>query len=89
MFLVFMACGGFSKMVAAVAAYPHELARTRLREEGHKYNKFFQTLLTVHREEGIRGLYRGLGIHLMRQIPNTAIVMGTYELIVYTFKDSP
>lgn len=29
------------------------------------------------------GLYRGLGTQLVRQIPNTAIMMATYELIVY------
>ncbi|KAA8587677.1 hypothetical protein FQN60_016539 [Etheostoma spectabile] len=57
--------------------------RTRLREEGSKYRSFFQTLLTVPREEGYRALYRGLTTHLVRQIPNTAIMMCTYEVVVY------
>ncbi|KAJ4936067.1 hypothetical protein JOQ06_017591 [Pogonophryne albipinna] len=56
-----------------------EVIRTRLREEGTKYNSFFQTLRTVPREEG----YRGLTTHLVRQIPNTAIVISTYQLVVY------
>lgn len=60
-----------------------EVIRTRLREEGSKYRSFFQTLLTVHREEGYRALYRGLTTHLVRQIPNTAIMMCTYEVVVY------
>ncbi len=38
-----------------------EVARTRLREEGSKYRKFWQTLSLVAQEEGYRGLYRGLG----------------------------
>ncbi|KAM7379141.1 hypothetical protein PAMP_004713 [Pampus punctatissimus] len=60
-----------------------EVIRTRLREEGSKYRSFFQTLLTVPREEGYRALYRGLTTHLVRQIPNTAIMMCTYEVVVY------
>jgi len=60
-----------------------EVARTRLREEGTKYRSFWQTLSTVAREEGYRGVYRGLGTQLIRQIPNTAIMMATYEAVVY------
>ncbi|XP_053610454.1 mitochondrial carrier protein Rim2 isoform X2 [Plodia interpunctella] len=82
-FLEFMAAGAFSKTVASCIAYPHEVARTRLREEGNKYRKFWQTLHTVCMEEGYRGVYRGLGTQLVRQIPNTAIMMSTYEAVVY------
>jgi hypothetical protein len=60
-----------------------EVARTRLREEGTKYRSFWQTLATVAQEEGYRGVYRGLGTQLIRQIPNTAIMMATYEAVVY------
>lgn len=57
-FLEFMLAGAISKTVASCIAYPHEVARTRLREEGNKYNSFWQTLLTVWKEEGRAGLYR-------------------------------
>lgn len=60
-----------------------EVARTRLREEGSKYRSFWQTLHAVYQSEGRRGLYRGLATQLIRQIPNTAIMMSTYELTVY------
>lgn len=44
-----------------------EVARTRLREEGDRYKKFFQTIILVYREEGIRkGIYRGLATQLLR-----------------------
>ncbi|KAB0793055.1 hypothetical protein PPYR_12675 [Photinus pyralis] len=82
-FLEFMVAGGLSKTIASCMAYPHEVARTRLREEGNKYHRFWQTLGLVAKEEGIRGVYRGLGTQLVRQIPNTAIMMATYEAVVY------
>jgi len=87
-FVGFMACGATSKTCATCVAYPHEVARTRLREAGSKYRSFWQTLRLVYREEGRRGLYRGLGTQLVRQIPNTAIMMGTYELTVYTLRQT-
>ncbi|XP_014249194.1 mitochondrial carrier protein Rim2 [Cimex lectularius] len=82
-FVEFMMAGACSKTVASCIAYPHEVARTRLREEGNKYNKFWQTLGLVYKEEGYRGVYRGLATQLVRQIPNTAIMMSTYEAVVY------
>ena len=60
-----------------------EVARTRLREEGAMYHGFWQTMGLVFKQEGIRGLYRGLPTQLVRQIPNTAIMMSTYEAVVY------
>ena len=63
-----------------------EVARTRLRQEGDKYKTFFQTLGLIIKEEGVYGMYKGMATHMIRQIPNTAIVMTTYELIVKYWK---
>jgi len=82
-FVEFMMAGAVSKTIASCIAYPHEVARTRLREEGNKYHTFWQTLHLVYKEEGYRGVYRGLSTQLVRQIPNTAIMMSTYEAVVY------
>ena len=54
-----------------------------MREEGNKYKHFWQTLRTVLAEEGFAGLYLGLSAQLVRQIPNTAIMMATYEAVVF------
>ncbi|XP_046405403.1 solute carrier family 25 member 36 [Ischnura elegans] len=83
-FLEFMMAGAVSKTIASCIGYPHEVARTRLREEGRKYRHFWQTVILVWKEEGFAGgLYRGLATQLIRQIPNTAIMMSTYEAVVY------
>lgn len=82
-FVGMMLAAATSKTCATSIAYPHEVIRTRLREEGSKYRSFFKTLWTIPKEEGYRALYRGLTTHLVRQIPNTAIMMCTYEVVVY------
>ncbi|XP_066476638.1 solute carrier family 25 member 36 isoform X1 [Tiliqua scincoides] len=82
-FVGMMMAAATSKTCATSIAYPHEVVRTRLREEGTKYRSFFQTLSLLVREEGYGSLYRGLTTHLIRQIPNTAIMMSTYEVVVY------
>lgn len=81
-FFQYMLASAASKSFACALAYPHEVARTRLREEGAVYKSFRQTLCLVWREEGPIGLYRGLSIQLLRAIPFTAITMSTYELVV-------
>ncbi|XP_075759645.1 solute carrier family 25 member 36-like [Pelodiscus sinensis] len=78
-----MAAAAISKTCASCIAYPHEVIRTRLREEGSRYRSFVQTLRLVVHEEGPLALYRGLLAQMMRQIPNTAIMMATYELIIH------
>ncbi|KFP71067.1 Solute carrier family 25 member 33, partial [Acanthisitta chloris] len=82
-FFGLMGAAAVSKACASCIAYPHEVIRTRLREEGSRYRSFLQTLQLVVHEEGPPALYRGLLAHLIRQIPNAAIMMATYEGIVY------
>jgi hypothetical protein len=49
------------------------------------YRHFWQTLSVVVKMDGPLGLYRGLLVHLLRQIPNTAVTMVTYELVVHFY----
>ena len=78
-----------SKLTATVIMYPHEVIRTRLRQDVKdidgrlKYRNFVQALLRVGKEDGRAGLYGGFGTSLIRQLPNTAIMFLTYEAIVH------
>ncbi|GKT95151.1 mitochondrial carrier protein RIM2 [Colletotrichum tofieldiae] len=83
------AAGG-AKLVAAILAYPHEVARTRLRQaplaNGQlKYTGLWQCFRVVWIEEGFMGLYGGLTPHLMRTVPSAAIMFGMYEGMLRIF----
>ena len=60
-----------------------QVLRTRLRQPSVngviKYTGLWQTLRTVIAEEGARSLYGGLSAHLMRVVPNAAVMYSIYE----------
>ena len=83
---------GLAKFSACVIAYPHELIRTRLREQKNlirgdplerpvPYKGLLHCSSTVLRHEGFRGFYAGLGPHLLRVVPNTAVMFIVFEYL--------
>ncbi|KAK4531809.1 hypothetical protein CCYA_CCYA09G2666 [Cyanidiococcus yangmingshanensis] len=84
----YLIAAGFSKLIASTLTYPHEVVRTRLREQRPmlpsgqlKYRSVPHALWVIGREEGRRGLYSGMGTHLLRVVPNTALMFLAYELV--------
>ncbi|GAB2288551.1 hypothetical protein Dimus_022881 [Dionaea muscipula] len=76
--------GGFmAGITAATATYPLDLVRTRLAAQTNViyYRGIWHTLHTIGREEGIFGLYRGLGATLLSVGPNLAISFSVYETL--------
>ncbi len=64
---------GVAKLVASLITYPHEVVRTRLRQQPEpgqraKYTGLVQTVKLVYREEGLAALYGGLSAHLLRVV---------------------
>jgi len=50
-----------------------------------KYTGLYQTLRLVIAEEGAAALYGGLSAHLLRVIPNAAIMYTIYETFIRYF----
>ena len=58
-----------AKGVASVITYPHEVLRTRFREQrgaDRRYTGIIQAFRLIAKEEGVAGLYGGLGPHLLK-----------------------
>ena len=81
-----MGASAGAKAIASLITYPHEVLRTRLRQEPpkggvKKYTGLLQTLKLVVREEGAAALYGGLTAHMLRVIPNSVLIFLTYEVV--------
>ncbi|KAF2220334.1 mitochondrial carrier protein-like protein rim2 [Elsinoe ampelina] len=87
-----LGAAGGAKFIAALATYPHEVARTRLRQApvttdsaGRpqlKYTGLVQCFKLIWREEGMAALYGGLTPHMLRVVPSAAIMFGMYEFVL-------
>jgi len=84
--------GGFAGVVAKTGTFPLDLIRKRLQVQGPTrtryvlgdrlpvYTGVWRTARDVLRVEGVRGLYRGLVVSLMKAAPLSAATMWSFEV---------
>ncbi|KAJ6350300.1 hypothetical protein OIU78_006464 [Salix suchowensis] len=79
--LVHFVGGGLAGITAASATYPLDLVRTCLAAQTNViyYRGIHHALKTISREEGVFGLYKGLGATLLGVGPSIAISFSVYE----------
>lgn len=101
-FLPFGSSDAVAGMTASVLAktgvFPLDLVRKRLQVQGptraryvHKnipeYRGVARTIATIVRTQGVRALYRGLTVSLMKAAPASAVTMWTYERTLKVMKE--
>eukprot|EP00760_Papus_ankaliazontas_P022808 PhM_4_TR19021/c0_g1_i1/m.8892/K15115/SLC25A32, MFT; solute carrier family 25 (mitochondrial folate transporter), member 32 len=79
-------CSAVSKSLASVATNPIDVVRTRLQDHRNqhadveiKYRTIPQAFRVILEREGVRGLYHGMGINIVRVVPSTVIGFLAYE----------
>ncbi|KAI5796648.1 mitochondrial thiamine pyrophosphate carrier [Geopyxis carbonaria] len=82
--------GGFAAAVGKTCVFPLDLIRKRLQVQGPTRKKYVHTNIPVYhnvrnaakeilKAEGIKGLYKGLTVSLVKAAPLSAVTMWTYE----------
>ncbi|KAH9291249.1 hypothetical protein KI387_043561, partial [Taxus chinensis] len=75
--------GGAAGVTAATLTYPVDVLRTQLAAQTKimYYRGISRSLYTISKDEGIKGLYKGLGATLLGVGPNIAISFCAYETL--------
>jgi solute carrier family 25 folate transporter 32 len=84
-------CGASAGVASGIVTCPLDVIKTRLQAQGSfrprkytgptraVYKGLTGTARVIWMEDGVRGLYRGLGPMLLGYIPTWAVYMSTYE----------
>ncbi|CAH2058870.1 unnamed protein product [Thlaspi arvense] len=82
--------GGLAGLTAASATYPLDLVRTRLAAQRNTmyYQGVGHAFRTICREEGLVGLYKGLGATMLGVGPTLAINFTVYEAMKSFYQSS-
>eukprot|EP01135_Chromosphaera_perkinsii_P001149 Nk52_evm6s159 gene=Nk52_evmTU6s159 len=83
-FLTKLACGGVAGVVGTSVIFPMDMVKTRLQNQktGVKlYNGILDCFRKIIRNEGVGGLYRGLGPNLVGVTPEKAIKLAVNDYL--------
>ncbi|OAR04527.1 hypothetical protein LLEC1_02497 [Akanthomyces lecanii] len=81
---VYLASAAAAEFLGDIALCPFESVRIRLVSQPGYANGLVDALAKMAKEEGLRGLYSGLGPILLKQIPYTMATFLVYEKAVQT-----
>ncbi|KAI0677632.1 mitochondrial carrier [Trametes maxima] len=88
--------GALSKLVATSSTYPYIVVKNRLQAgqaHAQRYKSALDGILTIVKEEGVEGLYKGVGSKLTQSVLTAAILFAgqkrIYELTKQTTDSSP
>jgi len=84
--------GVFAGLAQTVVTSPIELAKTRVQliasSQGSSYGPM-QCLKNIYKQEGYRGIFKGLGITFLREGPSYGVYFVTYKILTTTSSKQP
>jgi solute carrier family 25 (mitochondrial folate transporter), member 32 len=85
-------CGAMAGVASGIVTCPLDVIKTKLQAQGgfrstyhimhassHRYHGLKGTARMIWKQDGIRGMYRGLGPMLLGYLPTWAVYMAVYE----------
>jgi ornithine carrier protein len=81
-----MFAGALSGIAYNTVLFPADVVKSQIQAENSTDRNYFRRLRALYATEGIRGLYRGYGITIVRAIPANAIILASFELANRTLK---
>ncbi|ETW81055.1 mitochondrial carrier protein [Heterobasidion irregulare TC 32-1] len=83
-----LSCGALAGAVSQTITYPFDVVRRKMQVSGmsssalgYKYSSAIDATRSIIRNEGVRGMYRGLWPNLLKVAPSIATSFFTYELV--------
>lgn len=83
-----LVAGTLAGGAAAAVTTPLDVVKTRAQLEHSTGSSVVQTLKHIARDDGVRGLFTGVGPRAVRAAPACAIVVASYEVIKSVYADS-
>jgi len=80
-----LACGATAGAISQTITYPLDVLRRKMQVTGMKdkvdfqYKNSFDAIRTIVQREGVRGLYTGLSVNLLKVAPSIGISFASYE----------
>ena len=82
-----LVAGTLAGGAAAAVTTPLDVVKTRAQLEHSTGSSIVQTLRHIARDDGVRGLFTGVGPRAVRAAPACAIVVASYEVIKSVYAD--
>ncbi|EEH21481.1 mitochondrial thiamine pyrophosphate carrier 1 [Paracoccidioides brasiliensis Pb03] len=90
--------GTVASIIAKTGVFPLDLVRKRLQVQGPTRGRYIHTNIPVYygvwrsmrdivAQQGVRGVYRGLTVSLIKAAPASAVTMWTYEHVLGLLKE--
>jgi len=76
---VILGLGGLAGIFAQTICYPLDTIRRRMQMKGRVYSGLGNAFVTIFREEGFKGFYKGIVPNAIKVVPNNAIRFVVYE----------